>query len=134
MQFLSNFVLALKNTVCPENFHCIEYTFYIQEFWATCVCPEKQSCPETFDCIKIFFIIQDFWATCACPENRVCTEISKPGVAASPRLVRLCRYVYFPFSHLCTLFSVHVFTKTHSEQMNQNTRYIKMQSNFYGNL
>ena len=37
---------------CPEKqswpgiFHCIESTFYIQEFWATCTCPEKQSCPE----------------------------------------------------------------------------------------
>ena len=34
--------LALKNRVCPENFHCIEYTCYIQEFWVTCACPEKQ--------------------------------------------------------------------------------------------
>jgi len=24
--------LALKNRVCPEIFHCIEYVFYIQEF------------------------------------------------------------------------------------------------------
>jgi len=24
--------LALKNRVCPADFHCIEYTFYIQDF------------------------------------------------------------------------------------------------------
>jgi len=24
--------LALKNSVCPEIFHCMEYTFYIQDF------------------------------------------------------------------------------------------------------
>jgi len=40
--------LALKNKVCLENFHCIEYTFRIQYFWTTCACPEKQSCPEIF--------------------------------------------------------------------------------------
>jgi len=34
------------------------------------------SCPESFHCIYIFFIIQDFWATCACPENRICPELT----------------------------------------------------------
>jgi len=24
--------LALKKSVCPENFHCVEYTFFIQDF------------------------------------------------------------------------------------------------------
>ena len=89
--------------VCPENFHCIEYTFHIQDFWATCACPEKQSVPwihllnayflsfrifeqlalalknrvalKFFTVLKNFFIIHEFWATCACPENRVCPEI-----------------------------------------------------------
>jgi len=37
--------IALKNRVCPEIFHCIEYTLYIQDFWATCACPEEQSMP-----------------------------------------------------------------------------------------
>ena len=33
--------LALKKTVCPEFFYCIKYTFFIiQDFWATCACPE----------------------------------------------------------------------------------------------
>jgi len=91
---------------CPENFHCIEYTFYIQDFWATCACleeqsvpwihfeciffiiqdfwatyacAEKQSCPEIFHCFEIFFILQEFWATCASPENRICPEIFQAG-------------------------------------------------------
>ena len=66
---------------CPEKqsvpwIHCIEYIFFIiQDFWATCACLEKQSCREIFHCIEIFFIIQDFWATSPCPENRVCLDI-----------------------------------------------------------
>ena len=48
--------LALKKTAIPEFFHCIEYIFFIiQDLWATCACPEKQSCPENFHCIEIFF-------------------------------------------------------------------------------
>jgi len=106
--------LALKIRVCPENFHCIEYTFYIQDFWTTCNCPEKQSvpwiycieytffivhdfsaacacsekqsCPENFHCIEIFFIISDFWVACACPENRVSLKIFKPGGCRPPLL------------------------------------------------
>ena len=63
--------LALTKQSCPENFHCIEYTFYIQDFWATCACPEKQSCPGIFHCFEyVFSIIQDFWATCSCPEKQ----------------------------------------------------------------
>ena len=99
--------LALKNRVCPENFHCIEYTFYIQDFWATCACPERQSvlkffivlnilftfrifeqlalalknrvCPEIFHCMETFFYHSGFWATCACPENRISPEIFQAG-------------------------------------------------------
>ena len=68
--------LAPRNSVCPEIFHCIEYMlFIIQDFWATCACPEKQSCTEKFQCIEIFFIIQDFWETCACPEKQSLPEI-----------------------------------------------------------
>jgi len=70
----------------------MEYTFYIQDFWATCACPEnfrcmehiffysgvlsnlrlpsKQSCPGIFHCIEYTFYIQDFWVTCACPEKQ----------------------------------------------------------------
>ena len=84
--------LAVKNRVCLEIFHCIEYTFYIQDFWSTCDCPEKQSvpwnfsratcdCPENrvalefFTVLNILFTIQDFGATCSCPGIFHCTEI-----------------------------------------------------------
>jgi len=60
--------LALKNSVCPEISHCIKYTFYIQDFWATC------ACPENFHCIEYTFYIQDFWATCACTDILHCIE------------------------------------------------------------
>ena len=37
--------LQRKLNSCPENFHCIEYIlFIIQDFWATCACPEKTEC------------------------------------------------------------------------------------------
>jgi len=88
----------------PGIFHWIVYTFYIQEFWATCMrlswktegslnllyriyifviqkfwvtcaCPEKQSCPDIFHSIDYTLYIQEFWATCACPEKQSCPEI-----------------------------------------------------------
>ena len=59
---------------CPGIFHCIEYTFYIQEFWATSACPEKQSCPDIFTVLNMYFYYSGVWVTCACPENRVALE------------------------------------------------------------
>jgi len=112
LQNFEQLALALKKRVCPENFHSIEYSFYIQDFWATWSCPEKQSvpwihcieyiflsfrilnkpalalknriCPEIFHRIEIFFIFQYFWATWSCPENRVCPEFFKLGVGRPP--------------------------------------------------
>jgi len=80
----------------------MEYSFYIQNFWTTCACPEKQRVPwihylnvffyysgflsnlrlpwkteralKFFAILNIFFIILEFWVTCACPENRVTLE------------------------------------------------------------
>jgi len=77
--------------------------FIIQDLWATCVCPEKQSCPAFFTALKYFLSFRifeqhalalktkfplkyftvlkyfssfkDFWATCAYPENRVYHDI-----------------------------------------------------------
>ena len=64
--FLSNLRLPWKQSL--PWIHCIEIFFIIQDFWATCSCPEN-SLPW-IHCIEyIFFIIQDFWATCACPEK-----------------------------------------------------------------
>jgi len=62
--------LALKNRVCSENFHCIDYTFYIQDFWATGVCLKNRVDLNSLYWIYCIFYIQDFWATCACPEKQ----------------------------------------------------------------
>ena len=75
--FLNNLLLRWK-TKLPWNFSLFwnfEIFFIIQEFWATCACPENKVCPEFFHWIEIFFNIQEFWAICACPENRICPEI-----------------------------------------------------------
>ena len=77
--FLSNLRLRWKT-----EFHCFEIFFIVQEFWATCACPENRVCPEIFHWIEIFFIIQEFWATCACPENRICHEIFQDGRRQPP--------------------------------------------------
>jgi len=37
-------------------------------FEQLCACPENHSFPWIFHCIKYTFYIPDFWATCACPE------------------------------------------------------------------
>ena len=72
-RFLTNFALALKNRDALKFFTVWNILFTIQDSWATCACPEKQSCPETFHCIEyVFFMIQEFWATCACPEQQSC--------------------------------------------------------------
>ena len=43
--------------------HCIEHFLIVQDFWATCACPENQSVPWIHCTECICFIIQGFWAT-----------------------------------------------------------------------
>jgi len=50
-----------KKQSCPEIFHCIEYTSHIQEFWATCVCPEKQRGPWIHS-TEYFFYYSGFFS------------------------------------------------------------------------
>ena len=98
-RFFEQLALAVKNRGCPEFFRCISYIFYysgvlsnlrlpwktegalkfftvfnicfiIQEFWATCACPENRVALEFLHCIEYTFYIQDFWVTCACPEKQ----------------------------------------------------------------
>jgi len=109
--------LALKNRGCPGIFHCIEYTFYIQNILPTCACPEKQRVPW-IHCIECRFFIFRIFEQLALAlknrvalqfftvlkyislfrifeqlENRVCPDIfqARGGAAAlpDPRLVRL---------------------------------------------
>jgi len=68
--------LTLKNRVWPGIFHCIEHVFFIiQDFLATCACPEKQSCPGIFHCSEIYFTIQDFEQLAVALKNRVVLKI-----------------------------------------------------------
>jgi len=96
--------LALQKQSCPEIFHCVEYTFYIQDIWATLCLPWKTKLPRNFSLYWIYIlhsgflttcmrfpwkkegalnsqywlyisIIRDFWATWAFPEKRSCPGI-----------------------------------------------------------
>jgi len=73
---MSSIALAFEKQSCPENFHCIEIFFIIQDFWATCSCPEKHRVPwiHCIEYIYLFFY-SGFWATSACPRKQSCPEI-----------------------------------------------------------
>ena len=68
------FHLFLKYRACREIFHCIEYIFYHTRFFSNLRLPWKTELPWKFSLYWAYFYIQDFWATCACPENRVSPE------------------------------------------------------------
>ena len=77
--------------VCPE-FTVLHKYFLSQDFWATCACLKNTSCPENFHCIEIYFIIQDFLATCALPwktEFALKFFQDRGRLPPEPRLVRL---------------------------------------------
>jgi len=61
--------LGCLSRICPDIFHCIKYSFYIQDVWATCVCPENRVCLNSLYLIYIFYH-SEFWTTCACPEKQ----------------------------------------------------------------
>jgi len=102
--FLSNLRLSWK-TELPWNFSLFWNIFIIQEFWATCACPENRACPEIFHWIEIFFIIQQ-WATCASPENRICPENFQAGRRQPPLATRLVRLWAYGISDENTIFYI----------------------------
>ena len=64
-----------ENRVSPEILHCIEYIFYHSGFLSKFVLSLKNRGPRIHSTDYIFSIIQDFWATCACPEKQSCPDI-----------------------------------------------------------
>jgi len=55
------------------DIHCIKF-FHRSRFLSNLRLPWKNRVAlKFFTVLNILFIIQDFWATCACPENRVCS-------------------------------------------------------------
>jgi len=83
-------VLALKTEFALNSLYWI-YIFYHRGFLSNLRLPWKTELPWSFSLYGNVFIIQDFWATCACPENRVCPEIFQDrGLRLCPKGVRLC--------------------------------------------
>ena len=64
------FTLPWKTEFAVKFSTILNIFFTIQDFWATCGCPQTQSFPWKFSLYWIYFYIQDFWATCACPEKQ----------------------------------------------------------------
>ena len=60
-------VLAQKKRVCPEIFHCEYIFFIIQNFWATCAGPEKQSLPYNFSLYWNIFYHSEFLSNLRLP-------------------------------------------------------------------
>ena len=67
--FLSNLHLPWKTECALNSLHWI-YIFYHSRFLSNLRLPWKQSCFAFFHCIEIFDISQDFWSTCVCPEKQ----------------------------------------------------------------
>jgi len=67
-RFESNLHLPWKNRVALKIFTVLNTLFTIQDFSATLRLPWKTQL-LCIHCIEYIFYIQDFWATCACPED-----------------------------------------------------------------
>jgi len=63
---------------CPGIFHSVEYIFRHSGFLSNFALVLKTELPWNFSLYWIYLYIQDFWATCACPENRVALKIEWP--------------------------------------------------------
>ena len=66
-EFLNNLLLPWKTEGALNLLYCM-YIFYYSEFLSNLRLPWKTELHWNFHCTEIYFIIQDFWATCACPE------------------------------------------------------------------
>jgi len=56
-RFLSNLLLPWKKQCCSENFHCSEYTFYIQDFYQHALAMKTEFPLKFFTVLNIFFTI-----------------------------------------------------------------------------
>ena len=54
----------MKTEFTLKIFTVFDIFFTIRIFEKLCAWPEKQSCPGNFHCIEYTFCIQEFWATC----------------------------------------------------------------------
>ena len=77
-------VLSLKNRVCPEIFHCIEISFIIQDFWATCACPENRVALEFFTVLKYLLSFGIFEQIVLALKTEFALKFFKPGEGGRP--------------------------------------------------
>jgi len=96
--FLSNFRLPWK-TELPWNFSlfwiCTVFPI-IQDIWATCSCPEKQSCLGIFHCIEIFFLsFRIFEQLAVALKTEFALKFFKPGCGhpppRTPMIITFCQ-------------------------------------------
>jgi len=55
IQNFEQLALALINRVFPEIFHCLQIFFTLQDFVATCTCPETEFALKIFTVLSIVF-------------------------------------------------------------------------------
>jgi len=82
--YLSNLRLPCKQSFALKIFTVLKYFLSFRIFEQLALALKNRVALKFFTVLKMFFIIQDFWATCACPENSVCREIFQDGGAAAP--------------------------------------------------
>ena len=70
---MSNPRFPWKKQSCPDIFRCVEYTFYILNYWVTCACREKTELPRNFSIYRIYFLHSGFLSNLRLPWK---TEVS----------------------------------------------------------
>jgi len=80
------------------NIFCIENFFTVQDFWATCTCPEKQSCPE-LTVLKYFLSFRVFEQVALALEQSLSWTFSSGG-EADPRDLPLLGQTSLPISKI----------------------------------
>ena len=78
--------LALKNTACPEFFHCIEYLFFYHSSILSNLClPWKTEIPfKFFTVLKYFLPFRIFEQLALALKTEFALKIFKTGEAAAP--------------------------------------------------
>jgi len=67
--------LALKKQSCPENFHCIEYTFYIPDFEPLALALKDRGCHEYTVLNMYILLFRNFEQLAVALKNTVYPEI-----------------------------------------------------------
>ena len=77
--------------VCPENFHCIEYTFYIQDFWQLALALKNRVALKFFTVLKYYLLFRNFEQLALVLKTEFALKFFKPGSATTP-----ASYAYGP--------------------------------------